>query len=31
VLDPGPYALERSAWIRAQVEMLGGPAYLGGL
>jgi monofunctional biosynthetic peptidoglycan transglycosylase len=31
VVDPGPYALERAAWIRAQVEMLGGPAYLRGL
>jgi monofunctional biosynthetic peptidoglycan transglycosylase len=31
VVDPGPYALERAAWIRGQVEMLGGPAYLRGL
>ncbi len=31
VIDPGPYALERAAWIRGQVEMLGGPAYLRGL
>jgi monofunctional biosynthetic peptidoglycan transglycosylase len=28
VLDPGPYAQERVEWIRAQVAMLGGPAYL---
>jgi monofunctional biosynthetic peptidoglycan transglycosylase len=31
VLDPGPYAQERAEWIRAQVAMLGGPAYLDGL
>jgi monofunctional biosynthetic peptidoglycan transglycosylase len=31
VVDPGPYALERAAWIREQVAMLGGPAYLRGL
>jgi monofunctional biosynthetic peptidoglycan transglycosylase len=29
--DPGPYAEERAAWIRDQVEMLGGPDYLAGL
>jgi monofunctional biosynthetic peptidoglycan transglycosylase len=28
VRDPGPHALERIAWIREQVAMLGGPAYL---
>ena len=31
VVDPGPYALERADWIRGQVAMLGGPAYLRGL
>ena len=28
VSDPGPYAIQRAAEIRAQVEGLGGPAYL---
>jgi monofunctional biosynthetic peptidoglycan transglycosylase len=28
VVDPGPYAVERTFWILGQVEMLGGPAYL---
>lgn len=28
---PSPWLLARSAWIREQVALLGGPAYLGGL
>ena len=31
VREPGPYAQERAIWIRGQVAMLGGPAYLRGL
>jgi len=31
VNDPGPYAIQRAAEIRALVESLGGPAYLRGL
>jgi monofunctional biosynthetic peptidoglycan transglycosylase len=31
VSDPGPYVRERATWIREQVALLGGPAYLRGL
>jgi monofunctional biosynthetic peptidoglycan transglycosylase len=31
VEPPSPYVLERTDWILAQVEMLGGAAYVGGL